>query len=347
MLYDDYIYLHKNAELGFKEFNTAKYLFAQLSKLKANIKAYNTGICAFFDFKKSETIAFRAEEDALPLKEQNQLSYCSIKNMHACGHDGHMAILLSLGRIIDALKDYKYNVLLVFQPSEESIGGANFLIPFLKNYKYKAFIGLHVFPKLKKGAVYSGLKPIFGSSVEINIKVKGQSSHVFAYNSKNDALKKAIAYIRKTEKNARKRGLFFHVGVLKSGVKRNICPSQAIIKASLRGKDNYAITNYIKELDTIKTKDIFVSHSKIIPCVENTFKEKAILFDKLKINLLKDTLFLADDFAFYDSSFQTLFFLLGTESKYFLHSEHFILEKKDLENGLEFYIKLLDYFAKN
>lgn len=344
MLFEDYINLHQIPELGFEEFKTSEYIKIRLSKTKARIDCFKTAVFAFFSFNKAKTLAFRAEEDALPLKEETGLYYAVNNNMHACGHDGHMAMLLNLADVINTYEDYPYNVLLIFQPSEESIGGSTSIIPYLRRYKYEALIGLHVFPKYKKGIIYSSDKAIFGNSTEVDININGKASHVFTYKASNDARKKGIKLINKIEKNAQKEGLFFHVGVFNSGVKRNICPSLCKIKASLRGDNNKVSKNFQNELLKLNNNEISITCSELIPCVKNSYQKQDDLFKKLDVKQIKKTLFLADDFAFYDGYFNTLFFLLGTDSPYFLHDSHFKLDKIDIENGFNFLLHLMEYF---
>lgn len=346
MLYEDYINLHQIPELGFKEKKTSAYIQNRLKSTRAKLTLISTGVCAFFDFNKEKTIAFRAEEDALPVKEQTGLNYAYKGNaMHACGHDGHMAMLISLADIIKNYSDYPYNILLVFQPSEESIGGSLSLIPYLKKYNFKAFIGLHVFPYLKKGIICSSYLSIFASSVEVDITIKGKASHVFNYQKKNDAFLKGIKLINKIKKEAKKSDLLFHVGEFKSGIKRNICPSKTIIRASLRGKNNVVTNKFKRYLNSLNNKECIIKLSETIPCVFNTFLEKR-LFSTLNVQMLNNTLFLADDFGFYPDSYKKIFFLLGTGNKYFLHSDKFCLDEEDLQNGLNFFLRVLQYFEK-
>ena len=126
----DYKNVHQIPEEGFKEFKTHKYIKEELGKLDCLIfELKPTGIIAFFNFHHTSTIAFRCELDGLPIDETTNLEYKSIHQgyMHACGHDGHMAILLEFARRIKNIK-CKRNICLIFQPSEEKYGGANFII---------------------------------------------------------------------------------------------------------------------------------------------------------------------------------------------------------------------------
>ena len=114
--------LHKIPELSFKEYKTKEYILSFLNNRVENIiEIGDTGLGIYFDFKKEKTICLRCEMDALPIKEENDVEYKSTfeNQMHACGHDGHMAILLSL---IDDILENKvkplHNVLFLFQPQK-------------------------------------------------------------------------------------------------------------------------------------------------------------------------------------------------------------------------------------
>ena len=123
--------LHQIPELGFYVYKTSAYVKNVLSKLSCEVnEIVKTGVVAFFDFGQKQTVAFRADMDALPIQEETGLPYASKHEgcMHACGHDGHMAIMLGFAKILhDYLtngKKLNCNALLLFQPAEETIDGA-------------------------------------------------------------------------------------------------------------------------------------------------------------------------------------------------------------------------------
>ena len=114
-LIEDYKYLHQIPEEGFKEYKTHKYIVEELEKLDCLIfELKPTGIIAFFNFNSKSSIAFRCELDGLPINETNNFKYKSLHQgfMHACGHDGHMAILLGLARKLNNIKSKK-NICLI------------------------------------------------------------------------------------------------------------------------------------------------------------------------------------------------------------------------------------------
>ena len=110
--------LHQIPELQLCLPKTMAYLRNSLAPLKCKVfSPMESALCAFFDFGKKDAIAFRADCDALPIAEKTGAEYASLHqgNMHACGHDGHMAIALELARRLNEKKDLPHNILLVFQ----------------------------------------------------------------------------------------------------------------------------------------------------------------------------------------------------------------------------------------
>ena len=170
-LIKDYEALHQIPEEGFNEYKTQKYIVNELKKL--NCKIYeldSTGILAFFDYDTSETIAFRCELDGINVEEETNLEYKSLHKgmMHACGHDGHMAILLGLGRVLSNIKCPR-NVCLIFQPSEEKYGGALKVIEssIYKQLNIKEVYGLHLWPNLKSGVIASRGKTLMSILIKV------------------------------------------------------------------------------------------------------------------------------------------------------------------------------------
>ncbi|MCK5105686.1 MAG: amidohydrolase [Cyclobacteriaceae bacterium] len=189
-------YLHSNPELSFQEFETAKFIAASLKKIGlVPVEGIaNTGVSALIEGNNptKKVIALRADIDALPIRETNNIPYKS-KNegvMHACGHDVHTSSLLGTASILNQLKDqFEGTVKLIFQPAEEKApGGASMMIKegILQNPKPEKIIGQHVAPLLPVGKI--GLKEgiYMASADEIYITVKGHGGHAAAPNRNID-----------------------------------------------------------------------------------------------------------------------------------------------------------------
>ncbi len=179
--------LHSHPELSFKEFKTSAFVAGKLTKLGIQFeKKADTGIVALLKGAKSasdQIIALRADMDALPITETNDVSYKSQNPgvMHACGHDMHTSSLLATANILNQLKsEFSGTVKLIFQPGEEKIpGGASIMIKegVLENPKPKSIIGQHVMPELPFGKVGFCAGPYLASSDEIYITVTGKGGH--------------------------------------------------------------------------------------------------------------------------------------------------------------------------
>src|SRR5882757_5066982 len=182
-------HLHAYPELSYKEFETSKFVQQRLDTLGIGftVKA-TTGVVGIIKGKNPDkrTIALRADMDALPIKEENDIIYKS-KNegvMHACGHDVHTTCLLGAAKILHELKDeWEGTVKLIFQPGEEkNPGGASLLIKegVLKDPVPQAIFGLHVHPGLEVGKLSFRGGMVMASADEIYITIKGKGGHAAA-----------------------------------------------------------------------------------------------------------------------------------------------------------------------
>lgn len=180
-------HIHSNPELSFKEYETANYISRLLSEwgITHQTGIAGTGIVAIIKGKNpdSKVLALRADMDALPIVEENEVSYKSKNNgvMHACGHDVHTTCLLGTAKILQQTKNsWQGTIKLIFQPGEEKHpGGASLLIKegVLDNPKPQAIFGLHVYPHLPYGKVGYRAGQYMASADEIYITVKGQGGH--------------------------------------------------------------------------------------------------------------------------------------------------------------------------
>lgn len=179
-------HIHANPELSFEEHETAAYVRRVLESygLKPAVMA-GTGLVALVQGRNPEkkTIALRADLDALPIVEANEVAYKS-KNegvMHACGHDVHTASLLGAARILQELREeFEGTVKLIFQPGEEKFpGGASIMIKegALQQPAPETIMGQHVFPMLPAGKVGFRAGMYMASADEIYITVKGKGGH--------------------------------------------------------------------------------------------------------------------------------------------------------------------------
>lgn len=178
-------HLHQHPELSFEENKTADFVFSALKSVGLQPERMaKTGVVAMINGGHSgPVIALRADLDALPIQEMNDVSYKSLNNgvMHACGHDVHTTSLLGAAMILNDLKaDLSGSIKLIFQPGEEKLpGGASIMIKegVLENPKPTSIVGQHVFPELEVGKVGFRSGMYMSSCDEIHITVKGKGGH--------------------------------------------------------------------------------------------------------------------------------------------------------------------------
>ena len=183
-------HLHQHPELSFQEFETSKYVRERLINKGIEVEEIKegiaqTGLVAHIKGNNpaSKTIALRADMDALPIREQNNVPYKSQNDglMHACGHDVHTSSLLGTAYILQELREkFEGTIKLIFQPGEELIpGGASLMIKagVLEKQKPKSLLGQHVAPNIEVGKVGFRSGIYMASADEIYLTVKGKGGH--------------------------------------------------------------------------------------------------------------------------------------------------------------------------
>ena len=180
-------YLHAHPELSFQEFSTSEFIVSKLEELGIPYQhgIAGTGIVALIKGQNPEKycIALRADMDALPIQEENEVTYKSKKTgvMHACGHDVHITCLLGAALVLNHLKNkFEGTIKLIFQPAEERLpGGASIMIneDVLENPKVDKILALHVYPSMDVGKV--GFKPglYMAACDELYLTIKGKGGH--------------------------------------------------------------------------------------------------------------------------------------------------------------------------
>src|SRR5215471_2307043 len=179
-------HLHANPELSYQEFETSKFVQQKLSEFKIPFETKaTTGVVGLIMGKNpsKKIIALRADMDALPIKEENNVDYISKHDgiMHACGHDVHTTCLLGAAKILNELRDqWEGTIKLIFQPGEEkNPGGASIMIKdgVLENPKPQAIFALHVNPQLETGKLSFRSGQVMASADELYFTIKGKCCH--------------------------------------------------------------------------------------------------------------------------------------------------------------------------
>lgn len=348
--------LHQIPELDIDLPKTIAYVKEALSGLKCRVFSPSQGaICAFFDFGADTALAFRADMDALPITETNEVPYASQHpgRMHACGHDGHTAILLELARRLDALEANHKNILLVFQPAEESTGGAWWVCDsgVFEQYRVEAIFGLHLWPGLAAGIIHSRKEELMARASEVNVDIYGKSAHIARSWEGIDALAIGTEFYRRAVEMERAlpKEVFrlLKFGKMESGQVRNALSAHTHLEGSLRAFQDeifeglrdglFAIG---RDLEAEYGCTVTVDINSGYPAVMNP----GTLYDRVKRTAgfveLPEPAMTAEDFAFYQRRLPGLFFFLGTGDSPALHTSNFDFDETILEKGADFFEKL-------
>jgi amidohydrolase len=244
-------HLHAHPELSYKEFETSKFVQQKLTEfgIPFEIKA-TTGVIGIIKGKNptKRIIALRADMDALPITEENDVDYKSknIGLMHACGHDVHTSVLLGASKVLNELKDeWEGTIKLIFQPGEEkNPGGASLLIKenVLENPKPAAILGLHVHPGMEVGKLSFRGGMVMASADEIYITIKGKGGHAAAPHTTVDTILIASHLIVALQQIISRNRNPFSPSVLsitsfQGGYTTNVIPSEVKLMGTFRAMD--------------------------------------------------------------------------------------------------------------
>lgn len=344
--------LHQIPEVGRCEIKTKEYILNIVKALNCTIyEPTKTAVVIEYNIHAENTLCFRADMDALPVEELNAVSYASRNKgiMHACGHDGHMAMLLSFAIwASDNLNKLKHNIICLFQPSEEDDAGARDIIEsnILDKLSVDYMFGFHIWPNLDKNKIYTMSGGMLATSGEVNITVHGKGVHAANRSQGIDALYIASSLVLEFY-NEMDKVEFPHLvnfGYLKAGTVRNSVAQSARLEATMRAFDDESFSymqksleNLIHKLEKEYSTSIELHINAAYPSVINTDE----LVDKYKnlldLNILTKPFLQAEDFGCYTRKYKSLFMLLGCGDEHLLHTPTFDFDMNILETGVEAY----------
>lgn len=242
-------YLHQYPELSFEEYHTHDFIVSQLSQLSCDIETPvgRNGIKATFKGTgQGPTIAFRADFDALPIQELNDVPYKSKNDnaMHACGHDGHTAILLGVAEIIEEHKNLlKGDVVLIFQYGEEIMpGGSQEMIDAGCLDHVDKIYGTHLWSGYTTGTIYSRSGPIMASPDEFSITIQGKGGHGANPHETIDPIVIMAEFILSAQKIISRtidpvKQAVLTFGMVQAGTSDSVIPDSAFCKGTVRTFD--------------------------------------------------------------------------------------------------------------
>ena len=238
--------LHAHPELKFEEFRTADLVAARLADwgIPVHRGLGGTGVVGIVKAgTSSRAIGLRADMDALPMTEFNRFAHASKHpgRMHACGHDGHVAMLLAAAKHFSTRRDFDGTVYLIFQPAEEGGGGAREMIRdgLFEKFPMEAVFGMHNWPGLEAGQFALKAGPVMGSSTEFKVTIRGRGSHAALPHNGVDPVPVACQMVQafQTIITRNKRPIeaaVLSVTMIHAGEATNVVPDTAEIQGTLR-----------------------------------------------------------------------------------------------------------------
>ena len=356
-------YMHMHPELSFQEFETSNYIKSILKSWDINfLDGYaNTGILVNLEGKEpsSRVIALRADFDALPILEENDVEYKS-KNegiMHACGHDAHTASMLGALKILHKTKDHwRGTIKFIFQPAEERLpGGAKQMIEegVLENPNVQHVIAQHVLPELEVGKVGFRCGTYMASTDELYVTISGKGGHAAIPSSYNNPIIASSELVLDLNQFFNdKADAIFAIGYIDGTGSTNIIPNEVNLMGTFRALDEsfrLESHNHMNRIvDQVEKKyniKIDLNIKKGYPALNNDIqftlnqinKAKEFLGEKNVIDLpIRMT---AEDFSYFANAVPSCFYRLGTGNKdkgliHGLHTSKFNIDEDSLKIGM-------------
>lgn len=335
--------LHEHPELGFEEKRTSEKIKEFLTKEGIPyVEVAKTGVCGIIKGKKKDNnrvIGLRADMDALPIQDKKVCSYSSKVpgKMHACGHDAHTTILLGVARILNKNKRlFGGCVKLFFEPAEETVGGAPFMIKegVLENPRVDAIVGLHVTEDLDYGKIRIKSGVVNAASNPYKIKIKGRGGHGAAPHTTIDPIVIASNVVMALQtivsrEIAPVNPSVITVGSINGGTAQNVIPEEVEITGIIRTltkEDREYVVRRFKELVTGICRgmrgecDIYIEEG--YPCLYNnaTMVERVKYVGKELLGVenvveQKHPSMGVESFAFFAMERTSAFYYLGTGNR--------------------------------
>lgn len=356
-------HLHAIPELGFDLYQTQAYVISVLAPLGYSLKTVaRTGLIATRPGSTTKTFVIRAEMDALPIHESNDVVYRSkhAQRMHACGHDGHMAMALVIAEW--AVKvNHPLSLCLVFEPAEETEGGGKFVVAdeTYRHLDIGAVMALHLDPQTPFGQCTSRPGIMTAQDGDLDITLIGQRAHGATPQHGVNALQAASQFILSCASFNRLEGALtdrlITVGVLNAGDGRNIIPARAHLQGTLRAYHKNHYEAILAAVDTA-LEDVQgaygVTHERTLQTYHPPVVNDEALF-QLASEVLGPQLsvcppmLIAEDFSYYQQHHPGLFIMLGTaleDNISQLHSDRFDFDERILTEGCALYVRFMNTF---
>jgi len=356
--------LHRMPELAFQESRTKAFLLSILKGFQGIVIHEfngNNGILAEYSQGSGEYLLFRADMDALPIREATGCDFSSQTEgmMHACGHDVHMAIMLGLIEQI-TVNQLQRNILFLFQPAEEGQGGAESVLveQLIQSFNIKNAFALHVSGNLPVNTVSSKKSIFFAIPQEFNLVFSGTAAHAAFPEKGNNALKGGIIFSHRMSQYVDELGkteqVIFNIGVMQSGTIRNIIPDKCLFQGTHRTL-NKELRNLINEqikataeeiaqeynlqytLDYLCSYDPVVNDGELAELLKSICTDTGIEYRESR------TYMTGEDFGFFTTLYPSLLFWLGAGTETAdLHSDKFLPDERCIPVGIKVFSELIN-----
>ena len=360
--------LHEVPECDFDLPQTLAYVKEQLEPMAARCDCMSvfpparSTVCAFFDRGGSAATALRTDMDALPVREETGAPYSSRHDgrMHACGHDGHMAMALGACDWMASNPDrLARSVLVVFQPAEETTGGARQVCQsgVFERLGVDRIFGFHLWPDLPSACVATRSGALLAASNETTVEFRGRTSHIAKSRQGRDALLAACMFVpeayRFMDERSQEEPCLLKFGHMIAGEVRNQIAAYARVEGSLRTfsvemgrRCRDELPRIAQEVATEVGCTAETTFSEGYPPVvndENVTSWAREVLSKVGIDVhdVPEPLLIAEDFSWYQQWLPGTFFLLGTGTGTPLHASTFDFDESILMRGVEVYRRLV------
>ncbi|HPA46939.1 MAG TPA: amidohydrolase [bacterium] len=369
---------HRHPEPAFQEERTAAVVAAYLRDLGLPVQSgiAQTGVVGLIEGKKpGRTLLLRADMDALPVEEANEIDYRSEVpgRMHACGHDGHTAILLGVARVLAEKKDRLVgNVKLMFQPAEEKPGGALPMIQegILENPKVDAALALHLAMMLPTGQIGVRPGPVFASTDEFRIVVLGKGGHGGMPHETVDPIACAARVVEALQTLVSRechptKALVLTIGCITGGQTFNVVPDRVELggtvrtyDAALRQSMEERIRRVVKGTTEAAGADYQLDYRYLYPPLLNDLAMVALV-ESIAHNvvgeqhtLVHDLDMIGEDMAFIMERVPGCYFFVGARNEekgciHPLHSSRFNFDEDAMPIAVEILIRCVERFLND
>lgn len=367
---------HENPELGFEEAETSKCVAAYLRELGIEVQTGvgKTGVVGLLTGDQpGPVVALRADMDALPVTEKTGVEYSSKcpGKMHACGHDGHTAILLGTAKVLSQLKhEIKGTVKFIFQPAEEGPGGALPMIEegVLENPKVDAIFGLHIWPGFKTGEIGLGYGAVMASPDQFVLKIQGRGGHGSQPHETVDAIAVTAQVISSLQQIVSRQivptqPVVLSIGTIHGGYRYNVIADEVEMTGTVRTfspavrdevpkrmeeivKGVTAAFGATYELQYTRQYPPVINHQKMAELVEEVGRKT---LGSNAVVAIEEPTMGGEDFAYFLENVPGAFFRLGCsngpETNYPLHHPQFNLDEAGLIYGVKVMANLVFDFT--